>query len=286
LPVFVLTAGCSCACLSCPAAALFLPPSGAARSFPSLPVLQQDRALITYESVDNARKAIAVLNGTRLPSGTTLALQLLSDRPGRTTQDTAAAASWQHMSPAMAPDTHGIFGAGGGGGSAGGMHSPLLTGLATPPRGSFAGEGGGAGVIGSGSLFPLAEAGNTGELFGGAFGSNVGGLAHLGGFGSVGSGLRMGATSPAFGRPPRDGSGPATAAASALYSTTPMRAGSPAAPQAGRVGSGPQSAPGLPPMYSGGGLPMTGSGSAGNLFVSRGSAGSEAGSANGSDGGR
>lgn len=248
--------------------------------------------MVTYESVNNARKAIAVLNGTRLPSGTTLALQLLPDRPG-TTHDT----SWQHLSPAMAPDTPGIFGSGSGGvgGGAAGMPSPLLTGLATPPRGSFAGEGGAA-VIGSGSLFPVADAGNTGELFGGAFGSNVGVLSHLGGFGSVGSGLRVGATSPAFGKPPRDGSGPATAAAFALYSTTPMRAGSPAA-AAGRVGAGAQAGPGLPPMYSGG-LGMTGSGSAGTLFgrgpgpegglgvVSRGSAGSEAGSAHGSDGGR
>lgn len=251
--------------------------------------------MVTYESVENARKAIAVLNGTRLPSGTTLALQLLPDhRPG-TTHDTA---SWQHLSPAMAPDTPGMVGSSsGGGGGAAGMHSPLLTGLATPPRGSFAGEGG-AGVMGSGSLFPVAEAGNTGELFGGAFGSNMGGLSHLGGFGSVGSGLRVGATSPAFGRPPRDGSGPATAAASALYNTTTMRAGSPAAAAAGRFGSGAQAeGPGLPPMYSGG-LGMTGSGSAGTLFgrgpspegglgvVSRGSAGSEAGSAHGSDGGR
>lgn len=289
-----LCADCCCCCTCLPSC---LSCAGPAAVLATL----QDRAVITYESVDNARKAIAVLNGTRLPSGTTLALQLLTDRPGMT-QDTAP---WQqHMSPGMAPDTPGMFaggGAGGGGGGAAGMQSPLLTGLATPPRGSYAGEGG-AGVIGSGSLFPVAEAGNTEELFGGAFGSNVGGMSQLGGFGSVGSGLRVGATSPAFGKPPRDGSGPATAASSALYSTAPvpMRAGSPAAP-AGRVGaSGQQAGPGLPPMYSGGGLGMTGSGSAGTLFnrspggregglqgvVSRGSAGSEAGSAHGSDGGR
>lgn len=166
------------------------------------------------------------------------------------------------------------------------MHSAFATGLATPPRGSFAGDGHGGG-LNSGSLFPVAEAGNTGELFGPGFGGgggsgHVGAFSPYGGLGSVGSGLRVGATSPAFGRPPRDGSGPATAAASSLYNPTPPRAGSPAPGGVRAVGNGgglSGGGGGLPPMYSCS-VGMTSSGSAGNLFA-RGS-GSDGG---GSDGG-
>lgn len=205
--------------------------------------------------------------------------------------ETPAKTSDMAWSPALSPaGPSGMYGAGGG------VHSAFATGLATPPRGSFAGEG--AGVIGSGSLFPLAEAGNTGELFGGAFGGNMGGMGHMGGFGSVGTGLRVGTTSPAFGRPPRDGAGSAVASASALYSPTPMRSGSPGVAAGiggmagnspvGRIGSGVQGAGGLPPVYSGS-AGIANSASAGSLF-GRGMGGegaitSDGASATGSDGG-
>lgn len=256
-----------------------------------LRALPQDFAIITYDTAEHARKAISVLDGTRLPSGTTLSLQF-TNLMMQETPTKAPDASWNLQSPATGPNTPNMFA------GAGGLPSPINTGLATPPRGSFAGDV--SGVMHSGSLFPVAEAGNTGELFSGAFGGNVGGMGHLGGFGSVGSGLRVGATSPAFGKPPRDGAGPAAAAASALYSPTPMRAGSPGPGSmgvnalVGRPGSGAQGATGLPPMYSGSHASMTASGSAGNLFGGAqggmgmgmaGGAGSDGGSAHGSDGG-
>jgi hypothetical protein len=242
--------------------------------------------------VEHAQKAISVLDGVKLPSGSTLSLQFTTlmptlgpDTPARTAEMPWNAAS---MSPAGPPGMYG----------APDVHSAFATGLATPPRGSYAGEAAplgptpGGGGVHSGSLFGLQEAGGTGELFGGAFGSNLGGLGgsgHLGGFGTVGSGLRVGASSPAFGRPPRDGVGPAAAAASTLYSTAPIRSGSPNPGVGGARGGAAIQPGGLPPMYSGSHAGMTGSGSAGNLFGRGGGAdgvgsrGSDGGSAPGSE---
>jgi hypothetical protein len=247
----------------------------------------QDFAIITYDTADHARKAITVLDGTKLPSGSTLSLQFF-DLRSSLMPDTPVKIHDMPWNPALSPVGTGMYGAGAGGG----MPSAFATGLATPPRGSFAGEG--VGVIGSGSLFPLAEAGNTGELFSGAFGGN------MGGFGSIGSGLRVGTSSPAFGRPPRDGAGPAVASSSALYSPTPLRSGSPGvaagagvggfggSSPVGRIGSGAQTAAGLPPMYSGS-AGIANSASAGSLFGRGGGGevgiGSDGASATGSDGG-
>jgi hypothetical protein len=209
------------------------------------------------------------------------------------------------LSPSGPPG--GFFG--GPGGVGGG--AAFAPGYGTPTRGSFGGQAG-TGGPGSGSLFPVAEAGNTGELYGAPAGlggvaeagntgelygapaglggsSGVLGSSHMGGFGSVGSGLRIGATSPAFGKPLRDRpgpSGPALAAGSGLYSTTPLRNDSPA-PGGGMPGNaqGVRGVGGLPPMYAGS-AGLSSSGSAGNLFAGgQGRSGSDGGSVNGNDGG-
>jgi hypothetical protein len=269
----------------------------------------QDFAIITYDTVASARKAINVLDNTKLPSGATLSLQftsLMPDTPAKTTD-----APWNPaLSPSGAPGGLGLYVPGAP------AHSAFATGLATLPRGSFTGDGGPTGGLGSGSLFPVGRPCVAVELFGGPLGGSMGGLGSFGGggggLGSLGSGLRVGgAGSPAFGKPPRDGGGPTGftgVSSSSLYSTTPIRAGSPGEVPTG--GSGPGSALGgggggrgglgvqglgLPPMYTGTAAGMSNSGSAGNLFSravggdggskgpAGGSSGSDGGSAHGGD---